>query len=118
MQNNIVVYINEPHQYNEWKTIAPMMPLIISLPDDSKKVTSLTSLLNTLNVDVLDGHAGSYTSEIVAAATEKNIPVWADVQTDTETEYMWNTALSLGLAGLQTNNPKALINFLIKKGIR
>ena len=118
MQNNVVVYINEPHQYNEWKTIAPMMPLIISLPDETKTAISLRNFLNTISIDILDGDAGSYTSEIVAAAIQKNIPVWADVQTDTETKDMWNTALSLGLAGLQTNNPKALINFLIKKGIR
>lgn len=118
MQNNVVVYINEPHQYNEWKTIAPMMPLIISLPDEINTAISLRNFLNTISIDILDGNAGSYNSEIVAAATEKNIPVWADIQADIETEDMWNTALSLGLAGLQTNHPKALIDFLIKKGIR
>ena len=59
MQNNVVVYINEPHQYNEWKTIAPMMPLIISLPDETKTAISLRNFLNTISIDILDGDAGS-----------------------------------------------------------
>ncbi len=118
MQNHIVVYINEPHQYNEWKTIAPMMPLIISLPDEIKSPVALQDLLNTLNVDILDGEAINYTAAMVATATEKQVPIWVDVQADIEDETAWSTAITLGITGLQTNHPKQLIDWLIKKGLR
>ena len=59
-----------------------------------------------------------YNAETVAAATEKHIPIWADVQAATEAEDKWKAALALGLAGLQTNHPKQLIRYLIEKGIR
>ena len=118
MQNNIVVYINEPHQLEEWKTIAPAMPLMISLPKAVKTKKEMFQLMDGLNIDILDGSYKEYNAETVTAAKEMDIPIWADVQSKDEGADDWNTALSLGLSGLQTDHPKALIDFLIKKGIR
>ena len=118
MQNNIVVYINEPHQLDEWQTIAPVMPLMISLPKAVKTKKELFDLMDGLNVDILDGNYKEYNAETVLAAKEMDIPIWADIQSENEGADDWNAALSLGLSGLQTDHPKALIDFLIKKGIR
>lgn len=118
MQNNIVVYINEPHQLNEWKTIAPAMPLMISLPKAVKTKKEMFQLMDGLNIDILDGNYKEYNAETVSAAKEMDIPIWADIQSRDEGPDDWNVAMSLGLSGLQTDYPKALIDFLIKKGIR
>ena len=118
MQNNIVVYINEPHQLDEWQTIAPAMPLMISLPKAVKTKKEMFDLMDGLNVDILDGNYKEYNAETVLAAKEMDIPIWADIQSENEGADDWNAALSLGLSGLQTDHPKALIDFLIKKGIR
>ena len=118
MENNVVVYINEPHQFEEWGTIAPNMPLMISLPKAIKTKSEMLQLLDAFNIDVLDGDYTEYNAETVLAAKEKKIPIWADIQSADERAVIWNKALALGLAGLQTDHPKALIDFLIKKGIR
>lgn len=118
MENNIVVYINEPGQLNDWETIAPEMPLMISLPKEVKTKKEMFQLLDDINIDILDGHYSEYNSETVAAAKEKNIPIWADIQSKDEGPENWKVALALGLSGLQTDHPKALIDFLIKKGKR
>lgn len=118
MENNIVVYINEPHQFDEWGTIAPNMPLMISLPKAIKTKPEMLQLLSTFNIDILDGDYTEYNAETVLAAKEKQVPIWADIQSAGEGPVQWNAALSIGLAGLQTDHPKALIDFLIAKGIR
>ncbi|MDN3654534.1 glycerophosphodiester phosphodiesterase family protein [Ferruginibacter paludis] len=118
MENHIVVYINEPHQFEEWGTIAPNMPLMISLPKAVKTTAEMNEVLHTFDVDILDGDYTEYNAETVAAATQKHIPIWADVQSKEEGPDQWNAALKLGLAGLQSDHPKELIQFLIKKGIR
>jgi glycerophosphoryl diester phosphodiesterase len=118
MENNVVVYINEPHQFEEWGTIAPNMPLMISLPKAIKSKSDMLQLLQTFNIDILDGDYTEYNAETVLAAKEKNVPIWADVQSPDEGPTQWNAALAIGLAGLQSDHPKALIDFLIAKGIR
>lgn len=118
MENNIVVYINEPHQFEEWGTIAPNMPLMISLPKAVKTKPEMLQLLETFNIDILDGDYTEYNAETVLAAKEKQVPIWADIQSPDEGPVQWNAALAIGLAGLQTDHPKALIDFLIAKGMR
>lgn len=118
MENNIVVYINEPHQFEEWGIIAPNMPLMISLPKALTTRPEMLQLLDAFNIDVLDGDYTGYNTETVLAAKEKKIPIWADVHSADEGTVQWNAALALGLSGLQTDHPKVLINFLIRKGIR
>ncbi len=118
MENNMVVYINEPHQFEEWGTIAPNMPLMISLPKAVKTKSEMNEVLHTFDIDILDGDYTEYNPETVKAATEKHIPIWADVQSKDEGPDQWNAALKLGLAGMQSDHPKALIDFLIQKGMR
>lgn len=118
MENNVVVYINEPHQFEEWGTIAPNMPLMISLPKAIKTKAEMVQLLETFNIDILDGDYTEYNTETVLAAKEKKVPVWADIQSPDEGPDQWNAVLTMGLAGLQSDHPKALIDFLIARGIR
>lgn len=118
MENNVVVYINAPEQLEEWQTIAPAMPIMISLPGEVKTKKEMFQLLDALHIDILDGDYKEYTAETVAAAKEKEVPIWADIQSKNEGAEDWNIAIAMGLSGLQTDHPKALVEFLIKKGIR
>jgi glycerophosphoryl diester phosphodiesterase len=117
MEHNVVVYINTPQQYTDWKLIAPNIPLMISLPNAYITKDDVFDFLDDHPVDVLDGNFNSYNTETAMAAKERGIPIWADIQTQ-DSENNWNKALLLGLQGLQTDHPQALINFLKKKGIR
>lgn len=117
LEKNIVVYINSINQFKEWRTIAPDMPLIVSLPKKVKTKQEIIQLLNTFKVDILDGSFDEYNSETVNGATEKGIPIWADIQSPKEAEF-WDKALQIGLKGLQTDHPKELIDYLKSKNIR
>ncbi|MEO5893508.1 MAG: glycerophosphodiester phosphodiesterase family protein [Ferruginibacter sp.] len=118
MEKNMVVYINEQHQFTEWRKIAPQMPLMMSLPKVVGTKQAMTQLLDVLKVDVLDGSYDEYNSATILAAKEKHVPVWADIQSASEGIDDWDKAMALGLAGLQTDHPQALIDYLKKKGIR
>ncbi len=118
MENNVVVYINEPHQFEEWETVAPNMPLMISLPRQVQTGDEMLKLLNEFNIDLLDGSYTEYNEQTILAAKEKGVPVWADIQSPHEGPLEWKTALDMGLAGLQTDHPKELVQYLKEKGIR
>jgi glycerophosphoryl diester phosphodiesterase len=118
MENNVVVYINNPNQFTDWRNVAPNIPLMISLPGTVKTKEALFQVLEKYQTDLLDGNYNEYNVETVAASKEKNIPIWADIQSIDENPTLWDKALNLSLQGLQTDYPKALIDYLKKKGIR
>jgi glycerophosphoryl diester phosphodiesterase len=118
MEHNVIVYINAPRQLTDWRKIAPQMPLMISLPKAVKTKEEMFALLDSVKIDILDGNFNEYTAETVAAAKEKHVPVWADIQSATEGAERWDKALSTNLTGLQTDHPKDLIDYLKMKGIR
>jgi glycerophosphoryl diester phosphodiesterase len=118
MEKSIVVYINKASQLSAWRNVAPRMPLMVSLPHPVKEEKEMQQLLDSLYIDVLDGAYYEYTPELVKVASQKNVPVWADIQNPAEGPAQWDKALQLHLAGLQTDHPAALIAYLKSKGLR
>jgi len=117
MEHQIIVYINSPSQYVDWRRIAPAMPLMLSLPSTVKNVDDLNKFLAKAPVALLDGDYSDYTAEIVQAATTAGVTPWPDIQSPNEANN-WDKALELGFKGLQTDHPKALIAYLKAKGLR
>lgn len=115
MEKQIVVYINKKEQYPKWKTIAPQMPLMTSIPDEVKSQDQLTAFLNEVKIDVVDNIVDP---EIQRFLQTRNISVWLDVQDPKEGPDSWNIALKKGVQGLQTDHPEALIDYLKKNGLR
>lgn len=118
MLQSVIVYINEPHQFTEWKTIAPQIPLIVSLPDSIKSVAQLTGFLDLYNISVLDGSYNEYSPDMVKTAVQKDVRVWPDIQSANEGPEIWEKAVHTGFTGLQTDHPEALILFLKSKNLR
>jgi len=114
MQDQMVVYINTPMQYVEWRKQVPSMPLILSLNAKVKDSIEMYKYLSSVNIDILDGNWNEYTQETVRAALSKGVPVWADMQAAVEGEAYWNKGIELGLLGIQTDHPKELIQYLQK----
>jgi glycerophosphoryl diester phosphodiesterase len=117
MESQVIVYIITAFQYQDWRGIAPAMPLILSLPDTIKAASAVKSFLLQFPAAVLDGNYSEYTRATIASADSLHVPVWPDIQAAGEAAN-WETALALGLTGLQTDHPEALIAYLIKIGIR
>ena len=117
MEKQIIVYINSPAQYTEWRKRFPTIPLMLSLPENVKTEEQLHQFLKETPVDLLDGDYSDYMPVVLSAATKAGINVWPDIQGKDE-EKNWNFALEMGFKGLQTDHPAALIGYLKKKGLR
>jgi len=117
VEKQVIVYINYPLQAKKWMEIAPEMPLIVSFPGNIRDSASLASFLIKYPVSVLDGSYKEYNESMVKAAHHNKTIVWPDIQDSKEAEF-WEAAIGLGVDGLQTDHPEALIKFLKNKGIR
>jgi len=118
MEKQVLVYINKPEQFTQWRIVAPKMPLMLSLPDEVKDSTGIVRFINQAHPDILDGSFKQYNMGLVAAANSHHLPVWPDAQSGSEGSAVWHEAIEKGLIGLQTDNPEALINYLNQKGLR
>ncbi|MFT3822659.1 MAG: glycerophosphodiester phosphodiesterase family protein [Chitinophagaceae bacterium] len=114
MEQQVIVYINAPEQLTAWRTVAPQIPLMISLPDSVRTPLQVKQLLQRIPVEILDGDYTDYTPGMVKAAEEMGVQVWPDIQGEHE-DQNWENAIATGFHGLQTDHPAALSNFLKKK---
>ncbi len=117
MERQIIVYINTPFQYKEWRRLVPEMPLMLSLPNNVKNEEDLNKFLEKTPLALLDGGYDGYTAAMVQAAEKAGIAAWPDIQSPGEANN-WDKAIELGFKGLQTDHPEALITYLKKKGLR
>ena len=118
MEKEVLVYINAPFQFNEWRKVAPGMPLMVSLPANVRGADSITSFLEKYHPDVLDGDFDEYTTEMIKAAAALGVMVLPDIQRPGENAALWDAAIQKALQGLQTDHPGDLVDYLNKKGIR
>ncbi len=114
MESSIVVYINHPDQYKKWRSVAPSMPLMVSLPDLIHSVNSLDTFIKKYNPDILDGGVENYSPEMVLHAVKMKKAVWLDFQQVNEGPLHWSKGVTLGIQGFQTDKPKELKTWLMK----
>lgn len=112
MENQIVVYINSPKQFEDWRSIVPTMPLILSLNTKVQDSLAMNKYLDYTKIDILDGNWSEYINETVNAAKLKGVTVWADMQSANENENYWSKGVALGLSGIQTDHPKELVKYI------
>jgi len=118
MEKQVLVYINKPSQFIDWRKTDRQMPLMVSLPDSVKSTEQLRLFLKQYHPDVLDGDYTEYDAQMIAFATAIGLPVWPDAQGPQEGQPVWDKAIEKGLKGLQTDNPPALAKYLKQKGLR
>ena len=114
MKNQLVVYINTPNQFEDWRKYAPGMPLILSLNAKVKDSAAMFQYLAQNPIDILDGNWTEYSAETVKAAGVKGVPVWADMQASIEDDLYWEKGIKLGLKGIQSDHPKELVQYLMR----
>lgn len=112
MTGNIVVYLNDPSEIKTWKSLAPTIPIMLSLPEKSKSLKALIEFRKEFPADILDGHWSNYNTDMIQYCKEQNIPIWVDVQSPRENKAYWEPILLLGFDGLQTNHPEQLIRLI------
>ncbi len=109
MEKQVVVYLNAPAQYDQWKTVAPAMPLMSSIPAEVQTPAQFRQYLDQVQVAVLDN---VYDTALQAVAWEKGIALWLDVESSNEGPAVWDRALFWNIQGLQTDHPDALVEYL------
>ncbi|RFS21923.1 glycerophosphodiester phosphodiesterase [Chitinophaga silvatica] len=109
MEKRVVVYLNAPEQYGAWKSVAPKVPLMSSLPDEVKTAAELQDFLGKFQLAVIDNISDQSLLEV----TKKNkVSVWLDVQSSKEGPEWWDTALKTKIQGLQSDHPAQLVEYL------
>jgi len=109
MEKQVVVYLNKAAQYDQWKKVAPAMPLMSSIPEPVKTLAQFRQFLEQVQVAVLDN---IYDTALQAVARQKGVALWLDVESNNEGPADWDRALSRNIQGLQTDHPDALIAYL------
>ncbi|MCW3464908.1 glycerophosphodiester phosphodiesterase family protein [Chitinophaga nivalis] len=115
MEQQIVVYLNGKQQYKQWRKTAPQMPLMTSVPDEVTTPAQLNYLLDNIAIAVLDNVTDS---AMLAVTRQHGVAVWLDAQASSEGPATWNTVLSKGVQGMQSDHPEALVSYLKKNNLR
>jgi glycerophosphoryl diester phosphodiesterase len=118
MEKQVLVYINKPSQFTDWRKTYPGMPLMVSLPNNVKDTVALKKFIDQYQPDILDGDYTDYTVDMVKYAQNLGLTVWPDGQSALEGPAVWDKAIALGFNGLQTDHPLAFVNYLKEKGLR
>jgi glycerophosphoryl diester phosphodiesterase len=110
-----VVYLGVD-QMEAWKKAQSGIRFIVSIPGKNLTPERIKSFLKLYPDVVLDGPITEYNSELVRVAHTMRAKVWPDIQNPAENEDQWSRALRMGVDGLQTDHPSALLAFLKKIG--
>ncbi|MEX6691296.1 glycerophosphodiester phosphodiesterase family protein [Danxiaibacter flavus] len=108
MEKQIVVYLNKEEQYSQWKSAAPQMPLMASIPENIKTEEALNTFLKKTPVEFTD----SADPAMIPFLNKRHVAVWLDIQGNDEGPAKWNDALKMGVQGLQSDHPEDLVKFL------
>ena len=95
-----------------WKAAEPSMRFIVRIPGKNRSVKGLNEFLMRNPGIVLAGPVTDYTKKLVETAHSRGSQVWPDIQNPGENARQWSNALSLGVDGLQTDQPSQLISYL------
>jgi len=117
MRRRCVVY-DDPEGCAVWSAAAAWMPRMTSAPDTLRDPEAVRAWLDQFPVEVLDGGIEWYTPALADAARRHGAAVWPDIMAPFETPERWSAALALGVTGLQTDHPEALIAWLRATGRR
>ncbi len=111
MERDIVWYI--PWQYlAEIENTGELFGNSFPMPDPHT-VENIEPALSKIKTPVIATDMGTLSANFVVKANQFGAIVFADEKSGNETE--WETMIDWGTAGIQTDNPEALITFLRKR---
>lgn len=110
----ILVY-DDVESVQEWRRVAPELPLIVSAPNDAKTPQQLVNFVSKYGIEVLDGSWKGYSQEMVEAAKKVGARTWPDIQRAQEDAHYFEKIIALGFTGVQTDHPEELIGWLAEQ---
>jgi len=117
MRERVVIYCSS-QQIFKWKKLAPTIPVIISPSSNIKTPSDFESYVLSFPTSILDGNIETYSPEILQKLTKNNIPVWLDTLGKDDNPQTWEAAIMLNIKALQTDKPKEMMEYLLKRSHR
>jgi len=115
MAKQVIVY-NGPDALQEWKRVAPHIPVMPSVPDSFRRPGGIADFEKQLPAEVLDGNIVEWTKELVYDAHALGVKVYVDNLGVYDNPNGFRKAIDMGVDGIQTDYPDQLIAFLAKNG--
>jgi glycerophosphoryl diester phosphodiesterase len=111
MEKSALVY-NGVSGVNEWKRIAPHIPVMPSLPDEFRRPGGIADFEKICPAEALDGHFREWTPELVREAHAAGVKVYVDIMGPDDNPDGYARAIAMGVDGIQTDHPDRLTAFL------
>jgi glycerophosphoryl diester phosphodiesterase len=111
VEKEVVVYA-DVSELQEWKKLAPKIPVMPSLPDEFRRAGGVQDFEKTLQAEILDGGVEEWTKELVADAHKVGAKVYVDCLNRMDNDVSFQHAIDIGVDGIQTDHPDRLIDFL------
>jgi glycerophosphoryl diester phosphodiesterase len=114
MEKHVIIY-NGPQALQEWKKLAPNLPVMPSLPDSFRHAGGIAEFEKQLPAEILDGHFLEWTKELVDEAHAAGVKVYVDIMGPTDNPEGYTRAIEMGVDGIQTDYPDRLTEYLRSK---
>ncbi|HLV81258.1 MAG TPA: glycerophosphodiester phosphodiesterase family protein [Chthonomonadaceae bacterium] len=108
MQRHVVIY-NDVEDLQEWKRLAPDLPVMPSLPDSYRRAGGIAEFERTLPAEALDGNLEEWTPELIAQAHAAGVKVYVDNLGSNDNPDGFRKALAMDVDGIQTDYPNQLL---------
>lgn len=115
MEKNVLVYLNKANHYADWRKIAPAMPLMSGLPEQVKTKSDLLEFGKTMSLQAVDNAKDPV---LISDLREAGVAVFLDAQSADENPVKWLKIINMGVQGMQTDHPEALIKYLKSEKLR
>jgi len=112
MVGDAIAYIYRPIQAVERKRLEPRLAIMPG-PGEWLAVQGLPEVVaRSLEAEYLDSHVLYWSKQAVESAHRGGARVCVDIMGPTDNEQGWRSAMDLGVDGMQTDRPEALLAFL------
>lgn len=115
MEKSILVYMNKASHYDDWRRVAPEMPLMSNLPENIKTKADLEEFSKKMRLEAVDN---AKDSTLISILQGNGIAVFLDAQSADENPAKWLNIINKGVKGMQTDHPEALIKYLKEQKLR
>ncbi|HWE50334.1 MAG TPA: glycerophosphodiester phosphodiesterase family protein [Bryobacteraceae bacterium] len=113
MQDRVVIYGN-PKYLGEVAAARPMWKV---MPEAHNPAT-LRGLIDSLHLKVAAFDAGDFKEETIAVATAAGVDIYVDRLGAADNPAGWQDAIDRGAAGIQTDHPAELVDYLVSRKYR
>jgi len=111
MEDRVVVY-GDPKYLKEVSILSPK----IRLMPEARNPAALRALIDSLALKVAAFDASDFNDETIHVARDAKVEIYVDRLGAADNPASWQDAVDRGAAGIQTDHPAELVQFLKSKG--